>query len=61
MRIKVGNQWFRAQPGQPIAVELTQQDRKNIANMASDATRYGVFDDSDNTTGRDKLDWLKAD
>lgn len=47
MRVKVGNQWFCVKRGQPIAVELTEADRKNIANMAPDATRYAVIDDDD--------------
>lgn len=47
MRVKVGNQWFSAEPGKPVAVELTDQDKANIANMLPHCTRYGQFDDRD--------------
>lgn len=47
MRVKVGNQWFQCEPGQPIAVELSTRDRLNIANMAENATRYASFHDGD--------------
>jgi hypothetical protein len=45
MRVKIGAQWFEAEPGQPIAVELNPSDRDNIANMAPDAKRYAVFNE----------------
>lgn len=47
MRVKVGNQWFAAEAGKPIAVELTDKDKANIANMLPSCTRYGLFDDRD--------------
>lgn len=47
MRVKVGDQWFTAEPGQPIAVELNDGDRQNVANMAAAATRYAQFSDGD--------------
>lgn len=47
MRVKVGNQWFEPKPGQPIAVELTDKDKSNIAAMSPHASRYGIIDDED--------------
>jgi len=49
MRVKVGDQWFTAEPGRPIAIELTSADRKNITNVAEWATLYdqGQFHDDD--------------
>lgn len=47
MRVKVGNEWFEAKPGQPIAVELTDKDKSNIADMSPHATRYGIIDEED--------------
>lgn len=58
MRVKVGNTWHECNPGQPIMVELTDADKRNIAGMAPSATRYAVFDDADQTTPAEKLDWM---
>lgn len=60
MRVKVGNQWFSAKPGNPIAVELTDQDKANIANMLPHCTRYGQFDDRDveASTIDQRRDWM---
>lgn len=44
MRVKVGSTWYDCTV-EPVAVELTAEDRKNIANMAPDATRYAVLPD----------------
>lgn len=45
MRVKVGDTWFEATVDQPIAIELTPDDRKNIGNMPSDMSRYACFHD----------------
>ena len=60
MRVKVGNTWYSVEPGQPIAVELTEGDKANIANMHPEATRYAVIDDDDTTlpTSSDRIAWL---
>lgn len=59
MRIKVGNNWFQCEPDQPIAVELTAQDRSNIADMAHSATRYVCFHDADKDQAvESKMAWL---
>lgn len=39
MRVKVGNNWYDGTE-QPVMVELTEQDRKNIANMAKGCDLY---------------------
>ena len=39
MRIKIGDQWFDSND-QPIMVELTGEDKDNIAHMSAKATRY---------------------
>ena len=41
MRVKVGNRWFEAEHGQPIAVELTAGEREIIARMGPDEHRVG--------------------
>lgn len=58
MRVKVGDQWFEPAEGQPVMVELTKQDKMNIANMVPEATRYALFDDADDRTVKDKLAWM---
>lgn len=58
MRIKVGDQWFQCEPGQPIMVELTDGDRRNIANMHPDATRYAIFEDDDGWSNEQKFAWM---
>ncbi|WP_066519770.1 hypothetical protein [Sphingobium cloacae] len=59
MRVKVGNEWFSDEPGRPIAVELTLADRRNIANMLPEATRYGQFSKADDDVPVDiKRQWM---
>jgi len=58
MRVKVGNDWFQCEPGKPIMVELTDQDKKNISAMLPQATRYAIFDDDDNLANEQKFAWM---
>lgn len=46
MKVKVGDEWFEAKPGQPIMVQLSRQDRLNIIHMAHGSDRYACFDES---------------
>lgn len=43
MRVKVGNEWFEATEEHPIAVELTDRDKENIAAMSHDTCVYAIF------------------
>lgn len=43
MRVKVGNEWFEATEEHPIAVELTDRDKDNIAHMSHDTCVYAIF------------------
>jgi hypothetical protein len=45
MKVKVGNIIFENNEFTPMMVELTQQDKENIASMSPDNTRYAVFPD----------------
>lgn len=47
MRVKVGNSWYSAIRGQPIAIELTDEDKATIAAMPPDDKRYAVIDEDD--------------
>ena len=42
MKVKIGTVVYDAET-QPIMVILTQQDKKNIVNMAPEATRYCCY------------------
>lgn len=59
MRFKVGDQWFQLEPGRPIMVELTEEDKRNIANMDPKATKYAVFHDDERATKEEKLAWMQ--
>lgn len=44
MRVKIGDQWFEAEPDRPIMVELTEEDKKNIAaTIGTDKTKYIAY------------------
>lgn len=58
MRVKVGDTWHEASPESPIMVELTEQDRWNIANMAPEATRYACFSCECPKTAHEKYEWM---
>lgn len=47
MRVKIGNIWHSAAPGQPIAIELTGEDKANIAAMLPHCTRCAWISDED--------------
>lgn len=61
MRIKIGKKWFACSPEQPIMVELTETDKRNIANMAESATCYAMFDSADTMSKEDKLAWMSEE
>lgn len=42
MKIKVGNKVYDGEK-EPVMVILTEQDKKNIANMLPEATRYCMY------------------
>jgi len=58
MRIKIKNVWHQLEPGCPIMIELTEQDKKNISNMYPDAFRYAEFHDDDISTVKEKQRWM---
>ena len=57
MKVKVGDTWYDANE-QPLCVELSEQDKINIANMDPEATKYAVFPEVDETTKEWKLEWM---
>ena len=57
MRVKHGDQWLECELGKPLMVELTEADKRNIANMHPDATKYALFGEGDMTT-EEKQAWM---
>lgn len=58
MRVKFGDQWHSVSADAAICIELTDADRRNIANMHPSATKYAVFADNDPRTSDAKLEWM---
>lgn len=58
MRVKVGDEWHAVESGKPIMVELTDADRRNIAAMLPEATKYACFDDSAPLSPDEKFAWM---
>lgn len=59
MRIKIGDTWHEAKAGAPIMIELKPQDKKNIENMLTEATKYAIFTDDEPMTVQEKLEWME--
>ena len=58
MRVKLNNTWHDVAPGQPLAVELTDADRCNIAQMLPEASRYAVFSADEPMTRDEMRAWI---
>ncbi|MBB3910847.1 hypothetical protein [Sphingomonas desiccabilis] len=58
MRIKIADTWHEVKLGTPIMIELSQADRRNIANMAPTATKYACFADGEPMSVDQKRDWM---
>lgn len=59
MKFKVGSAVFDQAESVPMMIEVTEADRKNIANMDPEATQYAVFPD-DWGTADEKREWMQA-
>ena len=57
MKVKIGNTIFDAKE-QPLMVILTDQDKKNIANMLPHCTMYASFPDKWGTK-EEMEDWME--
>jgi hypothetical protein len=60
MRVKIGDDWHAVELGKPIMIELTKADRRNIAAMLPDATKYAAFDDREPLSSDEKLAWMAS-
>ena len=57
MKIKVGNTIYDSDE-EPVMVILTEQDKKNIANMTPEATKYCGWPDDQDWTPDAILKWM---
>lgn len=58
MRVKIGDEWHGVGADSAICLELTDADRRNIANMAQGATKYAAFAPDDPRDDSAKLEWM---
>jgi hypothetical protein len=56
MRIRVGNRWFKAEPGCPVMIELDDHDKSLIRDMAPSATRLAYFEGL--VSAEEKSEWM---
>ena len=47
MRVKVGDEWFEAEPGRPIMVELTEDEKETIGSLPASRDRLAMFAKND--------------
>lgn len=57
MRIKVNDTWFTIQDG-PLMIELTEQDKKNIQNMAPTCFKYCIWTKGFEGQEEEVLEWM---
>lgn len=59
MRVKIGNTWY---DGERIAicVELTDEDKANIAGMEPGTTKYASFPDGDPRDAEMMRNWMRS-
>lgn len=57
MRVKIGDTWYEP-TDEPICVELTEDDKKNIADMPVEGFKYAVYDEK-MVSGEAILDWMR--
>ena len=57
MKVKVGNTIYDGER-EPVMVILTDQDKKNIANMDLEATKYCVYP-TEGLTPEHILNWMR--
>ncbi len=58
MRVKALGVWIEAEAGEPIMVELTEADRRNIADMHPGATQHALFADDETMTREERHAWM---
>jgi len=59
MRVKIGHWWYEPTSMLPVMIELTEQDKQNLANMAPEATKYACFADDDPLDEEGRKQWMR--
>jgi len=59
MKVKIGNKIYDSE-NEPVMVILSDGDKKNIANMLEECTRYCSHPDSWFSTDEDAYDWMES-
>lgn len=58
MRVRIGSQWFEAEPGRPLMIELDDNDKALIRDMDPRSHQLAYLADLDLTAGQ-KLAWMR--
>lgn len=61
MRVKVGDRWYSCVRGQPLMIELTTKDKKNIRDMLHTVMKYAAFAEDEKMTASQKLNWMHTE
>ena len=63
MKVKVGHIWFEPEVGQPLMVQLTDADKRNLIKMFNEhphSDGYAVFHKNEQLTREQMMDWVGA-
>jgi len=63
MKVKVGDTVYDGEK-EPVMVILTDQDKKNIANMLPECSKYCMYPDTDENLADDHKkikEWMRAE
>lgn len=60
MRVKIGRTWHDASD-QAICIDLSAQDKENIANMHPDCDKYASFPDACKMTPDEMREWMATE
>jgi hypothetical protein len=60
MKVKIGDMVYTTEKDGPLMIILTDQDKKNIANMHTQCTKYCQYQE-DKYTSDEILKWMEGD
>lgn len=58
MRVKIGDEWYRCDPGTPIMIEMDERDKDFIQRMEPHKMRYALFHPLQGWTPEQQLAWM---
>jgi len=59
MRVKIGDIWYDSNET-PICIYLTDQDKRNIADMLTECSKYAVFPDDKAMSADEMRAWMTS-